>query len=186
MALSNQSGLLVFFSPWQFNLKSATDFFPTQQFRRWLAENGLIPEDDLLIMAKSRKMTYREWRNPGRWLTVLRMAKSWKMTYREWPYPGIWLTEIGKIPAYDKPELAWSRNIKYRDLVSCQQVNLLNLNRGIDETSNLGSSSGDKQFLLVVSRNWYESLNWISGDWKIPVSLFDWIKLCQKSERRCK
>ncbi len=50
-------------------------------FGRWLAEIGLIPEDDLPRMAKFRKMTYREWPNPGRWLT-----------------------EIGQIPAYDKLE----------------------------------------------------------------------------------
>ncbi len=37
---------------------------------RWLTENGKIPEDDLPRMAKSRKMTYREWPNPGRFFFV--------------------------------------------------------------------------------------------------------------------
>jgi hypothetical protein len=32
------------------------------------------------------------------------MAKSRKMSYREWPNRGRWLTEIGHIPDYDKPE----------------------------------------------------------------------------------
>jgi hypothetical protein len=65
MALSNQSDLPAFFSPRKVNLKIS-----------------LISEDDLRVprMAKSRKMTYREWPNPGR------------------------LTEIGQIPAYVKPE----------------------------------------------------------------------------------
>ncbi len=52
---------------------------------RWLAEIGLRPDDDLPRMAKSRKMTYREWPNPERWLTengqipednLLRLTKS--------------------------------------------------------------------------------------------------------------
>ncbi len=46
---------------------------------------------------------------------LLRMAKSWKMTYRESPNPGRWLTENGQIPAYDKPELARPQNISYHD-----------------------------------------------------------------------
>jgi hypothetical protein len=44
--------------------------------RRVNLKIGLIPEDDLPRMAKSRKMTYQE------------MAKSQKMTYRDWPYLG--------------------------------------------------------------------------------------------------
>ncbi len=35
------------------------------------------------------------------------------MTYRKWPNPRRWLTEIGQIPAYDKLDLARSRNINY-------------------------------------------------------------------------
>jgi hypothetical protein len=49
MALSNKSDLQVFFSPWKANLKIC-----------------LIPDDVLPRMAKSRKMTYREWPNRGR------------------------------------------------------------------------------------------------------------------------
>jgi hypothetical protein len=48
MALSNQIDLLAFFSLRKVNLKI-----------------GLIPEDDLLRMAKSQKMTYRDCPNPG-------------------------------------------------------------------------------------------------------------------------
>jgi len=48
MALSNQSDLPAFFSPGKVNLKI-----------------GLIPEDDLPRMAKSQKMTYRDWPNTG-------------------------------------------------------------------------------------------------------------------------
>jgi hypothetical protein len=33
--------------------------------RKATIKNGQIPEDDLPRMAKSRKMTYREWPNPG-------------------------------------------------------------------------------------------------------------------------
>ncbi len=68
---------------------------------------------DLQRMVNSWKMSYQEWPNPGRWLTVNsqipeddlpKMAKSWKMSYQEWPNPGRWLTKIGQIPACDKPE----------------------------------------------------------------------------------
>jgi hypothetical protein len=31
---------------------------------RWLAEIGLIPEDDSTRMARFRKMAYKEWPNP--------------------------------------------------------------------------------------------------------------------------
>ncbi len=64
MALSNKSDSPAFFSPQKVNKKI-----------------GLIPEDDLQRTAKSRRMTYQEWPNPGRWLS-----------------------EIGQIPAYDKQE----------------------------------------------------------------------------------
>jgi hypothetical protein len=64
MALSNQIDLLAFSSPQKVNKKF-----------------GLISEDDLPRMVKSRKMTNREWSNPG-----------------------IRLTKIGQIPAYDEPE----------------------------------------------------------------------------------
>ncbi len=63
--------------------------------KRWLTENGQNPEDALQRIAKSQKMTYREWPNPRRWLT-----------------------EIGEIQAYDKSEFARPRNINYRDVVS--------------------------------------------------------------------
>ncbi len=51
MALFNQSELTAFFSPWQVNLKISHRILP----------NPTIPEDDLPRMAKSRKMTYRDW-----------------------------------------------------------------------------------------------------------------------------
>jgi hypothetical protein len=46
-------------------------YVPCRQFknlpdpRRWLTENGQIPEDYLLRMAKSRKMSHRDWPNFG-------------------------------------------------------------------------------------------------------------------------
>ncbi len=47
-----------------------------------------------------------------------KLAKSQKMTYREWPDSGRCLTKNSQIPTFDKLELAWPRKIKYRDLVS--------------------------------------------------------------------
>jgi hypothetical protein len=52
----------------------------------------------------TRKMTCREWPNPG------------SLFYQERPNPGWWLTDNGQIPAYDKPgigqapehQLPWS------------------------------------------------------------------------------
>ncbi len=154
MALSSQSELPAFFSPRQVNIKISHRILPnTQQFRkmtfrewpiprRWLTENGQIPEDD-----------FREWQNAGRWLTVLRMAKSWKMTYREWPNPGRWLTENGQIPEYDLPRMVklgrwlteigkipattnrnWPGPVTSVTVIWCHRlVNLLILNRGFDE-----------------------------------------------------
>jgi hypothetical protein len=128
--------------------------------RRWLAE------------------TYRGWSISGRWVTkngqipeddLPRMAKSQKMTYREWPNPGRWNTKNGQIPEDDLLRLAKSRRTTSR-----------NLKRGFYETSSLKPSSGNDQFQLVVSRNW------LSGDWKTPVSPFDWIKPSQKSFSRTK
>jgi hypothetical protein len=54
MVLSNQSELPAFFSPQEVKIKI-----------------DLIPEDDLSRMTKSRKMTYREWLNPGRYLSEI-------------------------------------------------------------------------------------------------------------------
>jgi hypothetical protein len=56
IALSNQSDLPAFFSPQKVNLKI-----------------GLIPEDDLLRIVKSWKMTYQDRPNPG-----LQQAESQK------------------------------------------------------------------------------------------------------------
>ena len=58
MALSNQRELPAFFSPWLFNLKSDTAFFPTQQF----------PVDDLSRLAKIPAYDKPESHVPGRWL----------------------------------------------------------------------------------------------------------------------
>ncbi len=131
----------------QVNVKSATAFFPAQVFR---------------------KMTYRERRNCGRWLTrnseiteddlpkpiKFRLTTSWN-----WPGPG------------KSSSVIWWR----------RKVILLNLERGFDETSYLKSSSWDKQFRLVVSRNSPGPGQSSSGDWKIPVSDFGWTKSSQKS-----
>ncbi len=68
MALPNQIDVSSIFSPRKINLKI-----------------GLIPEDDLPRMARSRKMTYREWQNPMQ-----------KMTYRDWPNPGLQQARISK------------------------------------------------------------------------------------------
>ncbi len=59
VALSSQSELPTFISARQVNLKISHRILlnPT------IPENGLIPEDDLLRMAISRKMTYRDWPN---------------------------------------------------------------------------------------------------------------------------
>jgi hypothetical protein len=51
MALSNQSELPAFFGPRQVNLKISHSILP----------NPTIPDDDLPRMAKSQKMTYRDW-----------------------------------------------------------------------------------------------------------------------------
>jgi hypothetical protein len=53
---------------------------------------------------------------------------------------------------------------------------LLNLQRGFDEASSLKSSSGDKRFRLVVSRNRPDPGKSSSGDWKIAESDFGWPK----------
>jgi hypothetical protein len=63
MALSNQSELPAFFSPRKVNLKISHRILP----------NPTIPGDDLPRMAKSRKMTYRDW--PKSWLTTSRNLK---------------------------------------------------------------------------------------------------------------
>ncbi len=59
--MSSKSELPTFFSARQVNLKISHRILlnPT------IPENGLIPEDDLLRMAISRKMTYRDWPNPS-------------------------------------------------------------------------------------------------------------------------
>ncbi len=132
-------------------------------------------------------MTYREWPNPGRWLTengqipegdLPRLAKSRKVTYREWPKPGD-----------DLPRLAKSRKMTYRDwpkpgddlprFAKSRHRTSRNLERGFDETGSLKPSSGDERSRLVVSRNW------LSEDWKTTVSHFDWTKPSQKSLSRC-
>jgi hypothetical protein len=61
MALSNQRDLPAFFSPRKVNVKI-----------------GLIPEDDLPVMVKSWKMTYRTENGQIRKMTYLvpRLAKS--------------------------------------------------------------------------------------------------------------
>jgi hypothetical protein len=76
MALSNQSELPAFFSPWQVNLKISHHILLTQKFwkmtcqdwpnpRRLLTENGQITDADFSRMAKSWKMTDRDCRNPS-------------------------------------------------------------------------------------------------------------------------
>ncbi len=70
------------------------------------------------------------------------------MTYREWPNPE------DDLPRLAKSRLTTSRNLK----------------SWFDEISSLKPSSRDEQFRPVISRNWYKCLNWLSGDWKTPVS----------------
>jgi hypothetical protein len=79
MALSNQSELLpAFFSPWQVNLKISHRILPNPTIPEDdLPEIGLIPVDDI----------------PG---TVPRMVKSRKMTCRNWPNPGLRQAGISK------------------------------------------------------------------------------------------
>ncbi len=60
------------------------------------------------------------------------------------------------------------------------------MKRGFDEASCLKSSSGDKRFRLVVSRNWSGPGKSSSGDWKIAESDFGWTKSSQKSLSRWK
>ncbi len=62
------------------------------------------------------------------------------------------------------------------------------MKRGFDEASCLKSSSGDKRFRLVVSRNWSGpgTGKSSSGDWKIAESDFGWTKSSQKSLCRWK
>jgi hypothetical protein len=94
-------------------------------------------------MAKSRKMTYWDWPNPGRWLpeegqipedNLPRMAKSRKMTNRDChktsllydklePQKRIWWTQQPKaifrgraIPACHKPELIGIFKLTFRGL----------------------------------------------------------------------
>ncbi len=90
----------------------------------WLRSQVGRTAKDLTKMVKSRKMTYRKWPNPGRWLTengqipedeIPRIAKSRKMTSREWPNPGRWLPENGQIPEDDLPRMAKSRMMTYRE-----------------------------------------------------------------------
>ncbi len=123
MALSNQSESPLFFSPRQVSLK----------IWHCILFNPTIPEDDMLTM-----------------------AKSWKITYREWPNPGRCLTENGQIPEDDLPRLARSRHMTSRNwpgsrksitVIWChRQVNLLNLKRGFNESSSLKPSTGDERF----------------------------------------
>jgi hypothetical protein len=105
-----------------------------------------------------------------------------KMTCRVWPNPGRRLIEIGQIPAYDKPEVVRPQNFNCRDLVSPAS-----------------------QFAKYPKRIWWnqqpkalfqrqgisacrksEFLNWLSADWKTPVSHFDCTKPSQKSLSRIK
>ncbi len=110
-----------------------------------------------------QKMTCQHWPNLRRWLPYNDQIPE--DDHWEWPNPGRWLTEIGQIPAYNKPESQ----------------------RGFDETSSLTTSSvsGDEQFQLVVSRNWYEFLYWLSGYRKTPISHFDWTKPWSQKSLSC-
>jgi hypothetical protein len=93
-------------------------------YGRWLAETSLIPEDDLP----------RNGQIPD---DFPRMAKSRKMTYQEWLNPGKLLTEKSQISAYDKPELARPRYTSITVIWCHWQVNWVDLNRGLAETADL-------------------------------------------------
>jgi hypothetical protein len=150
-----------------------------------------IPEDDLPRMAKSRKMTYREWPNPGRYLTedgqipeedLPRFAKSRLKTSRNWPGPEtsitvIWARICKRLRSLGikilRSRYLGSLNV-YEFWHCChRQVNLLNFNRGFDETSSLKSSSVDIRFRLVASRNFKEFWNRLSRILKVCRQFFE-------------
>ncbi len=134
--------------------------------RRWLTENGQIPEDILPRMAKSRKMTY----------------------YRDLLNSGLRQAGIGQAPKHLSPNLQTFKELRnqiprsrflgslnvYKFWPCChRQVNLLNFNRGFDETSSLKSSSGDIRFRLVASRNFKEFWNRLSRILKVRRQFFE-------------
>ncbi len=98
MSVANQSVLPAFFSPQQVNLKINHRILP----------NTTIPEDDLLRLAWSQKMTYREWKNPGRLLTEISQISAYNKLESQ---KKMWLNQQPKaiirgraIPACRKPE----------------------------------------------------------------------------------
>ncbi len=101
-------------------------------------------------------MTYREWPNPGRYLTedgqipeddLPRMAKSRKISYRGWPNPGRYLTENGQISEDILPRMAKSRKMTYREWP--------NLGRYLNENGQIREDDLPRfaKFLLMTSRN---------------------------------
>ncbi len=89
---------------------------------------------------ESRKMTYREWWNRGRWLT-----ENSEITEDDLPGP----SQFRIMTSRNRPGPGKSSSVVWWP----RKVILLNMKSGFDETSWLKSSSGDKRFRLVVSRN---------------------------------
>ncbi len=91
------------------------------------AEPRFVPSQFRIVLS-------RNWLVPGK--TSYGVTKSRKMTYRGLANSGL-------------------RQLTRRNwLVPGKSSILLNLQRGFDEASCLKSSSGDKRFRLVISRNW--------------------------------
>jgi len=114
-----------------------------------MGKNAFLPAQEF------RKMTYRERRNRGRWLTGNREISEDDLRV---PGPGqfhLMTSRNPPGPGKSSSMISWLR-----------KVILLNLKSGFDETSCLKSSSGDKRFRLFVSQNCLGPGKSSSGDWK--------------------
>ncbi len=144
-------------------LKSATAFFPAQEFGKMTnRERGEITEDDLPGPSQFRHVLSRNWPSPGK--SYSGVTKSRKMTYQGLANSGLWQAGIGLSPV--------STLAKFEKRIWWSQLPKV-IFRG-------------KWFRLVVSRNWSGPGKSSSGDWKIAESDFGWTKSSQKSLSRWK
>jgi hypothetical protein len=111
-------------------------------------------------------MTCRDWPNHRRWLTEIgqilenylpRLAKYQMMTYQDWPNLGLWQASWF---AKSQKRIWWNQQPKAIfwgfAIPACRKPELIGI------------------------------FNWLSGDWKTPVSLFDLAKPCWESLSRWK
>jgi hypothetical protein len=137
-------------------------------------------------MAKSQKITYREWPNPSRGLTVTEIGLLQykpEAQKRIWWNPSAYSHLPGRvIPACRKPELIGFFKFSFRRLNNA--VSHFHWTKPSQE-----SLSRLKWFYFLSSGNvGSEKIRWLIfkltcrwGDWITPVIHFDWTRPSQKS-----